>query len=269
MTNLDDQLTGLQTSRRSVVRGAAWSVPVVAVAATAPAYAASPCDPIARTIDWGTTQYTRSSVTSSTYTIPDPDGTGPGQALTLTISTTTIGSNTQTGPQATNGADDNLRLFTGQVGGSSASTNHLTLHQSPINNANKSNNLTNANRTITRFSFSRTVASLGFTLRDIDATTNDFWDAIALVGLGSTTVTGTATDPASVIGAGTTANPWRGATAGTRIEGNQNNGNVVVSMTNVTGFDLYYWNITSASSGQIDGDQKVFLSTFDVTYKPC
>ena len=30
-------------SRRSVVRGAAWSVPVVAVAATAPAFAASPC----------------------------------------------------------------------------------------------------------------------------------------------------------------------------------------------------------------------------------
>lgn len=31
----------LRASRRSVVRGAAWSVPVVAVAATAPAYAAS------------------------------------------------------------------------------------------------------------------------------------------------------------------------------------------------------------------------------------
>lgn len=38
---LGTEAPALRASRRSIVRGAAWSVPVVAVAATAPAYAAS------------------------------------------------------------------------------------------------------------------------------------------------------------------------------------------------------------------------------------
>lgn len=36
----------MSVTRRSVVRGAAWSVPAVAVAAQAPAFAASPCSPV-------------------------------------------------------------------------------------------------------------------------------------------------------------------------------------------------------------------------------
>lgn len=269
MTHSTD-LHEARPSRRAVVRTAAWTVPVVAVATTAPAYAASPCDPIVRTIDWGNNvQYSRTSATSATYTVPDPDGTGPGEALVLTISNTSIGSNTQLGPQGIQSTtNDNLRVFTGAMGGSPATTSHLTLHQSPINNANKSNSLTNANRSITRFSFSRPVANLGFTLRDIDSTANDFWDAIAIVATASTS-SGTPVNSATVIGTGATGSPWRAASANLAADGTSTAGNVTVNMTNVSAFDVYYWNITADSSSRIDGDQKVFFSSFDVTYKPC
>ena len=45
MTQDTATLTAVRPSRRTVTRAAAWTVPVIAVAATAPAYAASPCDP--------------------------------------------------------------------------------------------------------------------------------------------------------------------------------------------------------------------------------
>ena len=55
----------VSTTRRTLVRGAAWTVPVVAAFATAPAYAASTCaSPKTYTLDWGTTPYNHTGNTS-------------------------------------------------------------------------------------------------------------------------------------------------------------------------------------------------------------
>lgn len=255
----------LTTSRRTIVRGAAWSVPVVAAAAAAPAYAASPCDSIADTVDWGNSgRYSRSGASSATYSIPDPDGTGPGQPLTLTVSVVETGSNTQLGSQV--GANDNLRTATG-VGGSANTASSLTLHQSPIRDGNKVSTWTStSNRSITRFTFSRPVTNLVFTLRDIDSAARDFLDAIAIVGA---SFTPTITNPTLITGDGSTGNPLRSAGANAPVANGSTDGNVTISMPSVTSFDLYYWNLSDTSSNQIDGDQKVFLSAMSFGWKPC
>lgn len=264
MTTTDRQHDGLQASRRTIVRGAAWSVPVVAAATAAPAYAASPCDAITRTMDWGnTTQYSRASATNASYVVPDPDGSGPGQALTLTISNTFLGSNTMLRFQ-TSTATDNLRTVA-NVGGSSATS--LTLHQSPRRDADKVATWTGTtNKSVWRFEFSRTVASLSFTLRDIDSSPADFLDAVAVVGGGAT---GAIVNTSRVTGTGSLSSPWR--SSGTNLPAGDTStaGNVNVSLSNVDFFELHYWNISDTSDSQIDGDQKVFLSAFNVNYKPC
>ena len=48
--------TQLRPTRRTLVRGAAWSVPVVSIAAAAPAFAAS-CDTQPYLLDWGVTSF--------------------------------------------------------------------------------------------------------------------------------------------------------------------------------------------------------------------
>lgn len=45
----------MSVTRRTVVRGAAWSVPVVAIAAQAPAFAASTCLPVPAITGWSST----------------------------------------------------------------------------------------------------------------------------------------------------------------------------------------------------------------------
>lgn len=256
---------GMTTTRRTLVRGAAWSVPVVAAATAAPAYAASPCDSLAGTVDWGNTgRYVRSGATSATYTIPDPDGSGPGQPLTLTVSVVETGSNVQLGSQL--GVNDNLRTDTG-VGGSSNTVASLTLHQSPVRDGNKVNTwTTSSNRSITRFTFSRPVTNLVFTLRDIDSAARDFLDAIAIVGA---SFTPTIANPTLITGNGSTGNPLRSAGANAPVDNSSADGNVTISMPSATSFDVYYWNLSDTSSNQIDGDQKVFISGLSFGWKPC
>ena len=75
----------LGTTRRTLVRGAAWSVPVVAVAATAPAFAASPCsDRYSYLLNWGATPYTRANARNGSATVASADST----AVTVTFLST-------------------------------------------------------------------------------------------------------------------------------------------------------------------------------------
>src|SRR6478672_464529 len=98
-------------SRRTVVRGAAWSVPVVAVAATAPAFAASPCATLYPfRLDWGTTPYSRASARNATATLSSAGSTPLTVTFASTSSTTanvpdpnrnlTVPANTGTGTTA-------------------------------------------------------------------------------------------------------------------------------------------------------------------------
>ena len=260
----------LAPSRRTITRAAAWSVPVVAVSATAPAYAASPCDPRPGSVDWAdASRYNRASATSATYTIADPDGAGPGQALTLTITNTFLGSNTRLGGQGgifTAATNDNLRTSTG-VGGSGNGTASLQLHQSPRNDADKVGTWTGTtNKSVTRFTFSRPVTNLTFIIRDIDSAQNDFWDGIALAGAGFTFGKANAS---YVIGDGSTDNPFRSDNGNRPIGDNSTDGNVTITMPSVTSFDFHYWNLSDSATWFVDDDQAVFLSGFTFDYKPC
>lgn len=258
-----------QVSRRTLVRGAAWSVPVVSIAAAAPAFAASPCDSIPGVIDWAVTgRYSRVSASVATYTIPDPDGAGPGQPLVLTITNTFLGSNTKLGFENSNNGNDNLRTFN-NVGGSTATS--LCLHQAPVRESDMVGTWTgDTNKSVTNFSFSRAVTGLTFTLRDIDSANGDFLDGIAITGAAFTP---SIINSAFVQGTATTTDPLRAANDNTAVGDNSSNGNVNISMPTVTSFDLHYWNLESTASdswwNNIDQDQKVFLSSFDFSYKPC
>jgi hypothetical protein len=238
--------------------------------ATAPAYAASPCDPRSVTVDWGdASRYNRASATSATYTIPDPDGAGPGQALTLTITNTFLGSNTRLGGQGTifaGATNDNLRTTTG-VGGSGNGTTSLQLHQSPVSDSKKVGTWTGAtNKSITTFAFNRAVTNLTFTLRDIDSAQNDFWDGIALVGPAFTSGKANAS---YVIGEGSTSNPFRSDNGNRPLGDNSSDGNVTITMPSVTSFELHYWNLSDSTTWLVDDDQVVYLSGFSFDYKPC
>jgi len=261
----------LAPSRRTITRAAAWTVPVVAVSPTAPAYAASPCDPRAGAVDWGdASRYNRAGAASATYTVPDPDGAGPGQALTLTITNTFLGSNTRLGgqPGLFGGApaNDNLRTTTG-VGGSGSGATSLELHQSPISDNQKVGTWTGtSNKSITTFTFSRAVTNLTFTICDIDSAQNDFWDGIALAGAPFTSGKANAT---YVLGDGSTGNPFRADNGNRPIGDNSTDGNVTITMPSVTSFEFHYWNLSSSSSWLVDDDQAVYLSGFTFDYKPC
>lgn len=258
-------------SRRSVTRAAAWSVPVVATVVSAPAFAASPCDARPGAVDWSLgPRYSRASASTATYTVPDPDGTGPGQPLVLTVTNTFLGTNTRLGDQWINygwqgGVNDNLRTATG-VGGSSSSTTSLVLHQSPWRDADKVGTWsTTSNRSITTFSFSREVTDLSFIIRDIDSSSGDFWDGIALSG---TTFTSTKSNSGYVSGTGAVSDPFRSGGVNYPVGDNATDGNVTISMASVTSFEFHYWNLSDTGSSA-DGDQKVFLSGMSFAYRPC
>lgn len=236
----------------------------------APAYATSPRCFVTTTIDWGT--FTRTSATRGTYTTADPDGSsGSLQPLTLTVQNTFLGSNTQLGSQNSNGSSKtsscncnrNLAVTTGTVGGTTS--RGLTLHQSPKVDSSKTSTRTDANKSITTFTFSESVQNLSFTITDIDSATDDFVDAVAISGA---SYSGVLADSTYLQGDGSVGNPWRGKVVEAQDD-TSNGGNVTVTFPEVTSFQLHYWNQQNSWSLSIDGDQRIFLTNFRVTYNAC
>lgn len=254
-------------SRRSVAQGVGWSVPTVLVATAAPAFAASPCDPVTAVIDWASANYKRASATSGTYTIPDPDGTGPKQGLTLTVAQTYKGSNMQTGSQGVGAAkvDYNLTVPSYNIGGTGQQG--LCIHQSPIDNTKKSATRNDANKTIHTFTFSRPVTNLSFQITDVDSAAYDFIDAVGIESPSS--FTASAAYPGFVAGSGTNANPFYPLNSDLREPNDQGGANVRVSFPSVTTFSVSYWNQIGTSRRDVDGDQGIFFTDFTLTYKPC
>lgn len=258
--------------RRTVVRGAAWSVPVVSLASVAPATAASVECRTPVVVDWSTAQYRRISATAGVYTTQDPDGTGPLQPLTLTVQNANLGSNTQTGNQGTKGeAKFNENLAVRRSAGVGGSANPLVIHQSPVRDGAKTNTRTNANKSITNFTFSRPVSGLTFTIIDIDSQTNDFVDAVAIESsAGFTATKANTTYNLGTNGTGTLADPLRAYGWDTRVADSETRGNATIQFSSdVTTFNIHYWNQTAGWDYYIDGDQRIFLSSFRMTYDAC
>lgn len=172
-------------SRRTVVRGAAWSVPVVAVAATAPSFAASPCTnrtallPVSWSSSFSTTRQTGSvagapivNVTAGYTATP----LGPGSLNTQNLTPTTVGSLTR----------DSISL---------------------VNNSPTSVSLNaEGNFQAVTFAFTREVYGLTFAIDDIDRVAGSYFDHVFLAGAPETP---TVTQGSAVTGGGTSTNPWR------------------------------------------------------------
>lgn len=174
---MSDQPSSSSVSRRSITRGAAWSLPAIAVGAVVPAFgAASPtcANPQIHTITWGT-KPSGTLITDTTYT---PTGSA------TTLSTSASGST---------GGNLNLRVRTAATSGISLSSVDISLPSLP-----------NAGQTVT-FSFSQPVSNLTFTLGDIDRAN------IGRENVGLSPSNFVVSDRGSVVtGAGTTDDPFVG-----------------------------------------------------------
>lgn len=259
-------LDATRTSRRTLVRGAAWTVPVVAVATAAPAFAASPCDPLVnQTIDWdapATTTWSRTNSNSGTASY-DPDGaTGEIPSLSMTVAANYSG-NMRAGFEFPQGRQNPSLRVTSPIGGLGVSG--LALYQATTSTNPQGRNEMGSYT----FTFSRPVTNLRLTLTDIDSAFGDFWDVVELSP--GYTVTSQ--------GSGLVADNG-GPNNGQRFYRNTNNGPVDNETGNagnlglryagpISTFTVSYWNGASQFSDGVDTDQVVYISDLTFDYKPC
>lgn len=164
-------------SRRTVAAGAMWAVPVIAVAAAAPAMAASQCVV--------TTNFDNLTVGTSptTFTFsPSP--------VTATISYASTGQ-----------GGDNTPGGTGQVAATSTSPSWNYIEVELLDELNTGDSVT------VTLTFSAPVENLTFKLHDIDGLASQWRDTVRVNTAGYTFVAG-----ANIIGTGTNADRFRNAT---------------------------------------------------------
>lgn len=252
-------------SRRNVVRTAAWTVPVVAAAVSAPAFAAS-CGTTSYTwrLDWSndnatdqfTTSYptptTASGVQTGVATITGPAGTVP---VAVTFASRMYGTMQRDA--------NNLRVSSvltpaaNNVGGLNQGAGLNVSHQDPIPSGR-------ANRQEVSISFDRAVTGLSFTIADIDRQTNDWNDRVELTG--SRTYAGPNLSGDGTNGPGGSNNAWRPDDNGNAGNGSSY-GNLTVTYSGTIAANapivLTFWN----SAG--NGNQRIFLSDFTFTASGC
>lgn len=215
-------------SRRTVVQGAAWSLPVIAAAVATPIAAASVA--CTATLSTATAAYSRLSATSSVFTWADVFG--DGKDLTLTLTAVPNGANNMTINTA-----NNLALYTAMQGGEAQPSVHLSLDTVDLRNIGGGERVT--------FSFALdgtpvTINDLSYKIKDIDGLP-------AVDGLGGAervylSEGGGTYNSDWIRGQGTSANPWRGFTGSPNPEVIPTNaaGNVNVTLASVSAFSLTY-----------------------------
>lgn len=243
------------TTRRTVLRGAAWTAPAVVAAGSAPALAAStnPCEPVPVTVDWQSASYVRNSSTSGVYTIPLSDGSTVTMQLSSTFTNMSAGG--VTAPSAT--SNDNLRLSQFNIAGTGEPG--LVLHQNDL----KYQGLYGY-QTLT-VTFSRTISSISFAVTDIDWNPTDFRDAVRPSGnLTATPSSGVSISPSTDPNfAGYYRKQNQGSTDNASAESN-----LQLSGTNISTFSLRYANFDTSYNQHPDRDQRVFLTDFHLTVPP-
>lgn len=259
MTIDTNALGAVRPSRRAVVRGAAWSVPVVSMAVTAPAYAASTCRDGAYQIRWasdfnGTTKIATANRISTSGT-----GSVGNAALTMTV-TSKFNGTMQAGSK---GGYSNLNVSPDNIGG--LGTHGLTIMQRSSQRALETPRA-NQNQVVT-LTFSRPVWDLKFTLTDIDALSGQYQDRIMI-----SSPPASYTLASQVSGGGTSGSPW--APTGTDIAQDPvtgAGGNVNLDYTGSPAASVYiltYWNDQSGNLSS-NGLQGVFVSNMTFSSETC
>lgn len=268
------------TTRRNVVRGAAWSVPVVAVAATAPAFAASTCaSPKLYSLDWGSTSYSRvndnatyATLTSGGTTIyvhfaaafrglgaGDGDFNGQARNLSVPSGTASSGQNTLRDPVILN------------LGGLGAGEKGVRLQQvSPRGYDNRQDVTVSFRTTSSPTSSLVDVQGLSFYIVDIDnfASPYAYDDRVALT---SAQAYDQARDT-TIRGTGTAVDPWRNSASGNQDE-NAAGARVRIDFpddngSRVSNFTLTYWTNTSASATNTGQYHRIYMSDFSLKTCP-
>lgn len=234
--------------RRTVLKGAAWSLPVIAAAVAAPLASASPlvCTPY--TVKWNSNEYVRHSATSGTFT-------NAGGAFTIQVASRFYGDTVAD----TYGTAANLKVWPSGTGSIRES---LSLVQSNNFEGQKRNG-----RQEVTFTFSQEVTDLTFAITDIDANYGDYIDAVEL----HSTAEWEATTELGARGAGLTGNEWRreqmpeNEVAGVwGFDENSGQGRANITFLEpVTSFTLVYFDLrTKHWSTSMDHDQLILIHPF-------
>lgn len=265
--------TQLRPTRRTLVRGAAWSVPAISIAAAAPAFAASPCDLRTYTLDWdggnattGTTAWARASYQSGKATVNAPTGSG---SASIGVQFSSVWIN-ESGGQARDRRDPAANLTISaetNVGGLNKGRGLYIRHESPLDSGR-------SRRQQITIAFDRPVTGLNFSMSDIDSSWGNYYDRVELSAVSSSgaAVAYTSTPVSTVTGAGTAANPFRQTSNDATYDPDRTGGNVGIAFTDagaitttgsVSSMTLVFWN----SAG--DGQQAVYLSDFTFKASGC
>jgi hypothetical protein len=217
--------------RRAVARGAAWSVPVVALAVAAPASASTSGGCLTGKLDWDGLKNDK-----QTGKILVPTGS---TGVTVTVATT--GDNT---------ADGNGVVTDTITGGLSKVMRFTSL--------NKRNN-TVQQVTVT---FSKPVRNVSFSLLDVDS--RESFGSAAYEDLVTILTAGwTGSKHSNVIGDGTPAHPYRAKNSDSPVLGSSDASNVDLSFAGpLTSISFAY-----AQDGRVTGDP--FIGISDIVFQSC
>lgn len=249
--------TLVRPTRRTIMRSAAWGVPVVSLAAAAPAFALT-CVGAAQgfSLNW----------TSNTYTVDKtlPVHVGKGIAtgpvgspsIEVTFRSSVFGTTTRAG--------DNLTVLTENNIGGLGINRGLQLRHTNFNGGFN-------NREVVQISFDRAISGLSFTMTDIDSVANGFYDRVSLDGTRSFTVTPRNTNSNYVHGNGLnvaetsdSVGPWRQRNGDSSLALDSNQGNVTVTYPGTiaknTPITLDYWSSNAGTNQQVFFGNFTFMS---------
>jgi hypothetical protein len=232
--------TPARPTRRTLVRSAAWSVPVVSLAAAAPAFAASCATSYAFRLDWGTTPYSKNTSTN----IGSATVAGPAGSVPISVNFASTFSNT---PDRR--ATDNLTVPSAtNIGGTGPGERGLLISHSSVGN-------TRDTRQTVVISFTRPVTELAFKITDVDSVNNSWFDRVELSGPRNGTYNST-----YVTGNGTNGNAWRPTAETSPVDITSPNGNVSVLYTAAVSTITLEFYSTESGSNQL-------IRLTDLTFK--
>lgn len=227
----DDQTTPHYIGRRALTRGAAWSVPVVALAVAAPAVAASvKCT--AGVLSWDSFRSGANGLGTFATTI---------SGLTVTISVS-----------GATGADNNGKVTSTSTGG-----------QSNVIRFYDEENVSNTSQTVT-INFSKPVRNLGLSLLDVDSQLGDHGDRAYedLVWITSPS-SWSATTHSNIKGSGTQASPYRAINTNSPVDGTSPNSNIDLTFVG----PLQTVSFVYGQDGSVDGGP--FIGMSDLSFQYC
>lgn len=288
--------TAANTSRRTILTTAAWTVPVIAATAATPALAASLCTPTNVLLSWTNTGVV-SQPEPGDNTRVDFSRTFPFQLTgqrparsTMNVAVSHVYSGnarsadvlTSTGSVSARNGTRTQVSGVGNVGGTNAPGYTIAQRIGAATAPLGRSAVTAGDYQTVTFTFPEPVSNVRFSVTDIDRTwdeagVRDFWDAVTILGLTPAPATGAGftavpgLGSTNMTGAGTLANPYRRSVNGNIAEASAG-GNLDVTITaTITSFQIRYRNYgySFQASGTslaptTDNNQTIFISQMRV-----